>query len=150
MKVFFDTNVIIEYLIQRDHFDVTKQVIDKLINADHILCISAGGFYTIIYIIDKYLNKELRIEKATRIAFLRNMARGILKNYHVAEHDNESLLRSINDLRFTDLEDSCQLQAAITAGCQCLLTFNVKDFPSFDNQIKVLTPEQFLDEYLKN
>ena len=149
MKVFFDTNVIIEYLIKRDHFDATKQVIDKLINGSHVLCMSAGGFYTILYIIDKYLNKELRIEKATRVAFLRNMARGILKDYHIEGHDNESLLQGINDLRFSDLEDSCQLQAAKSSNCQYLLTFNVKDFPAADPQIKILTPERFLDEWFQ-
>lgn len=149
MKVFFDTNVIIEYLIQRTRLDAAKLSIDKLVDGGHSLHMSAGGFYTILYIIDKYLNKELHIEKETRVAFLRNMARGLLKDYHVVGHDNESLLQGINDLRFGDLEDSCQLQAAITSGCQYLLTFNVKDYPSADNQIIIVTPEQFLDEYLQ-
>lgn len=150
MKVFFDTNIIIEYLIQRERLDVVKQVINKLIDGGHGLYMSVGGFYTILYVIDKYLNKELHIEKKTRVAFLRNMAKGLLKEYHVAEHGNESLLRSINDLRFSDLEDSCQLQAAVSAGCQCLLTFNTKDYPITDSQIEVLTPKQFLFENLKS
>ncbi len=37
MRVFFDTNVIIEYLIQRKHFDAAKRAIDKLIDGDHAL-----------------------------------------------------------------------------------------------------------------
>lgn len=149
MKVFFDTNVVIEYLIQRNRFDAAKQAIDRLINSGHALYMSAGGFYTILYIVDKYLNKELHIEKETRVAFLRNMARGLLKDYQVACHNNESLMQSINDMRFADLEDSCQLQAAISSGCQCLLTFNVKDYPTSESQMEILTPEQFLEKYLR-
>ena len=145
MRVFFDTNVVIEYLIQRERLDVVKRVVNQLHDGSHVLYMSVGGFYTILYVIDKYLNKELHIEKKTRVAFLRNMAQELLTEYHVAEHDNESLLRSINDLRFTDLEDSCQLQAAVSAGCQYLLTFNSKDYPTTDNLIDVMTPEQFLD-----
>ena len=145
MKVFFDTNVIIEYLMQRERLDAVKRTINQLIAGGHSLYMSVGGFCTILYVVDKYLNKELNIEKKTRVAFLRNMAKGLLKDYHVAEHDNESLLRSINDMRFADLEDSCQLQAAVSAGCQYLLTFNSKDYPNTDNHIEIMTPEQFLD-----
>lgn len=149
MKVFFDTNIILEYMMRREHFDAAKRVIDRLVNDNHDLYMSAGGFYSILFIVDKYLNKELHIEKETRVAFMRNMARGVLKDYCVANNDNESLLHGIDDLRFSDLEDSCQLQAAITAGCQFLLTFNVKDYPSSESRIQVLTPTQFLNNYLQ-
>ena len=149
MKVFLDTNIIIEYLIQRERTNLVKQVVNRLVEGDQALYMSAGGFYTLLYVVDKHLNKELGIEKKTRVAFLRNMAQELLKEYRVAEHDNESLMRSINDLRFADLEDSCQLQAAAAAGCQYLLTFNSKDYPTTDNQIEVMTPQQFLENYLE-
>jgi predicted nucleic acid-binding protein len=145
MKVFFDTNVIIEYLIQRERLNVVERVVNRLNEGSHRLCMSAGSFYTILYVVDKYINKELHIEKKTRVAFLRNLAQGLLKEYHVVEHDNESLLCSINDMRFSDLEDSCQLQAAVSAGCQYLLTFNSKDYPITDDHVEIMTPEQFLD-----
>lgn len=147
MKVFLDTNIIIEYLIQRERTNLVKQVVNRLVEGDHALYMSVGGFYTLLYVIDKHLNKELGIEKKTRVAFLRNMAQELLKEYHIAEHDNESLMRSINDLRFDDLEDSCQLQVAVSSGCQYLLTFNSKDYPTSGNQIEVMTPQQFLDNY---
>ena len=98
------------------------------------------------YVVDKYLNKELHFEKETRIAVLRNMARVLLKDYFVAGHDNESLLRGVDDMRFVDLEDSCQLQAAVSSGCQWLITFNLKDYPA-EKQIEIMTPQQFLNSY---
>jgi predicted nucleic acid-binding protein len=63
----------------------------------------------------------------------------------VAEHDNASLLRGITDENFTDLEDSCQYQLAQRAGCQFLITFNVKDYHiEQDSSIKVLSPEEYI------
>ena len=147
MKIFFDTNVVLEHLIKRERFDTVKQALNRIVGASHELYISAGGFYTILYVVDRFLNKELQLEKEPRIAVLRNMAQGLLNNYRVAGHDNESLLRGVIDLRFDDLEDSCQLQAAVSAGCQYLLTFNVKDYPPAGSQIKVVTPEQFLLDF---
>ena len=150
MKIFFDTNVVIEHLIQRERMDTVKQVLNRIVDGHHEFYMSTGGFYTILYVVDRFLNKEMHLEKENRIAIMRNMAQGLLNNYIIAGHDNESLLRSVNDLRFDDLEDSCQLQAAVSAGCQCLLTFNTKDYPITDSQIEVLTPEQFLFENLKS
>ena len=147
MKVFFDTNVILEYLVQRERLDAAKRVIDRLVDGGHDLFMSVGGFYTILYVVDKYLNKELHVEKETRITVVRNMARVLLNEYHVAEHDNGSLMRGIDDLRFADLEDSCQLQVAVSSGCQFLLSFNSKDYPTTDNRINIMTPQQFLDHY---
>ena len=150
MKVFIDTNVIIEYLVARERLDVAKQVIDRLVDKHADIFMSVGGFYTILYVVDKFIRKELNLPKNLRLDTMRKIARGLLTNYSVAEHDNESLLKSITDLRFTDLEDSCQLQVAIKSGCQYLLTFNTKDYPANDGkQIIVLSPEEFLGTYLK-
>ena len=68
----------------------------------------------------------------------------VLSLLKVAGHDNDSLLRGINDEKFTDLEDSCQHQAAIKAGCDYLISFNVKDYAN-STTLKVMTPKEFLD-----
>ena len=147
MKVFVDTNVVIDYMLQREHSDMAKKVIDRLLDSCEELFISSGSFYTLLYVIDKHLRKEFRMEKTVRLAFVRSVAHGILKDYRVAAHDNETLLRSVDDLRFSDLEDSCQLQAAIVAGCDYLLTFNTGDYPAKAEQKPVvLTPEEFYDD----
>ena len=150
MKVFVDTNVIIEYLIARERVGAAKQVIDWLVENRNDIYMSVGGFYTILYSVDKYIRKELFPPKDLRLNMLRGIARGLLANYRVAEHDNKTLLQAITDLRFSDLEDSCQLQAAIKCGCQILLTFNNKDYPTTDSMpIKVLTPETFIETHIK-
>ena len=42
---------------------------------------------------------------------------------------------------FKDVEDGCQYELAMKAGCTLLLTFNSHDFPSDDiGSVKVMTP----------
>ena len=46
-------------------------------------------------------------------------------------------------------EDSFQYQVAMDGGCDMFITLNIKDFKGVDSSlIKVLTPQQFVEEYL--
>ena len=58
---------------------------------------------------------------------------------------------AVNDQRFSDIEDSYQYQAALSADCDVLLTLNVHDFKyiSSDKEISILTPAEFLDKYCR-
>lgn len=146
MKAFVDTNVILEFVLQRERLPDAKEAITLLLNSGHTMIISAGSVYTSIFLIEKYLRKDLYYEKARRLATLRNIMQQILHMFNVAEHDNESLLRSVRDVSFDDLEDSCQYQVAQKAGCGVLITFNITDYPTGDDApVKVLTPQQFID-----
>ena len=146
MKVFIDTNIILEYLMQREYANAVEIVLDIFRKRAIQVFMSAGGFYSLLYIIDNYLKKELGIGQPERLSALRNIATQVLEDFCVAGQDNQILLQGISDTMFTDLEDSCQYQAALEAGCSLLLTFNITDYPLDSNgPIKVLTPQQYLD-----
>jgi len=145
MKVFIDTNVILEYTMERERAEIVDQLFDTLKSQEHQMMMSVGGFYTMLYVIDKFLKKELHLDKDVRIKMIRSVMQRLLQNFLVAEHDNASLLRGITNEKFTDLEDSCQYQLAQRAGCQFLITFNVKDYHiEQDSSIKVLSPEEYI------
>lgn len=145
MKVFIDTNVILEYTMERERAEIVDKLFDTLKNQEHQMLMSVGGFYTMLYVIDKFLKKEMHLDKDVRIKTLRSVMQRLLQNFVVAEHDNESLLRGISDANYTDLEDSCQYQLAQRVGCQALITFNVSDYRNTQNSpVKVLTPEEYL------
>ena len=77
---------------------------------------------------------------------LRKMMSNILQTVRVAEHDNDSLLRGINNIQFMDVEDGCQYQVAQKVGCELLITFNIADYPTNDDApVQVLTPQQYLE-----
>lgn len=144
MRVFLDTNVILEFFIEREDVRTAAQLFSRLKDEKAELYMSVGSFYTMLFLIDKYLRKELSLTGEVRIATLRSLAVKIVKAISVVEHDNESLLRGVEDIQFKDIEDSCQYQAGVAAGCDCIITYNVKDYPL--PHLPVLSPS----DYLKN
>ena len=151
-KVFFDTNVILEYILQREHWIDAKIVVEWLVKNKVQMMMSVGGFYTMHYLIDKYLRQELGCEKSVRITMLRKLLTNILQTFVVAQHDNASLLQGTGDIRFSDIEDSCQYQLANNSACDMLVTFNLKDYPQTSNNsaVPVINPQQFIDTYICN
>lgn len=145
MKVLVDSNVILEVILQREQVDVAKRSLSLLSVGKHEAYLTVGGFYGMLYTVDNYLRKVMELKKPNRIDALRSIMKQVLNKFQVAEHDHDSLLRSIDDKAFFDLEDSCQYQAALKEGCTLLVTFNKNDFNvSDDAPIKVMTPQEFL------
>ena len=142
MRIFLDTNVILEYFIEREDVQTAAHLFNRLQEENDEMYISAGSFYTMLFLMDKYLKKDLGMKGELRIEALRSLAVKILKNVTVVGHDNEGLLRGVEDKQYKDLEDSCQNQAAIAVGCDYLITYNVKDYP--ESALPVLSPTDFL------
>lgn len=130
MKVLVDTNVILDFVLQREHFVEAKQAIVQEIAAKDTLMMSVGGFYTMLFVVDKYFRKDLQQSRQAAIEQTRDVMRKVLSLFTVAEHDNETLLSGIDDMSYSDIEDSCQYQLALKHGCEKLLTFNASDFPT--------------------
>ena len=132
MKVFLDTNVILDYVLQREHYAEAKQAIVQMLESDDELLMSVGGFYTMVFIVEKYFRKVHHLNMASAQVLTRDVMRKTLNTFQVVEHDSASLLRGIDDQTFSDIEDSCQYQLAIKHGCKRLVTFNAVDFPIKD------------------
>ena len=146
MKVLVDSNVILEVILQREQVDVAKRVLSLLSIGKLEVYLTVGGFYGMLYTVDNYLRKVMELKKSDRVEALRSIMKQVLNKFQVAEHDSDSLLRSIDDMAFYDLEDSCQYHAALKVGCTLLVTFNKSDFNvSDDAPVKVVTPQEFLD-----
>ena len=146
MKVFIDTNVILEYLMQREHFAEAERALDFLQDGGYAMYMSVGGFYTILFIMEKFLKKEMQMEKQERTARLRTMMSQMLESFVVAEHNKDSLLQAVTDNDFTDLEDSCQYQLAEKSGCDILITFNIDDYKGkVSTIVNVVSPSTFMN-----
>ena len=135
MKVLVDTNVILDYILQREHYVEAKQaIIHELVSKNDML-MSVGGFYTMLFVVDKYFRKELHQGRMAATAQTRDVMRKVLSVFNVVDHDNASLLRGLDNETFSDIEDSCQYQLAVKSGCEKLLTFNATDFPVSDDSL---------------
>ena len=59
------------------------------------------------------------------------------------------IIKAILNRDFKDLEDSMQLQTAISHNCDVLLTININDFKqSADKSVELLTPQDFVEQYM--
>lgn len=146
MKVFIDTNIILEYFMHREEYATSERLLMELRQNGIQMFMSVGAFYTILYVVLKYLRKEQELVGEECIRNLRAVMQQILLLFDVAEHDKESLLRGVSDQKYKDLEDSCQCKVAQKVGCDFLLSFNTSDYHVEEHSsIRVLTPQQFLE-----
>jgi hypothetical protein len=82
MKVFIDTNIILEYFMHREKYEVAEKLLKELHNRDAQMFMSVGAFYTIhfmehlvIWIIPNCISLGIptryQREKHTRLHFTR-------------------------------------------------------------------------------
>lgn len=130
-RIFIDTNVIIDVLMQRDGYLSSAKVLALAKKADVSLFVSVLTMANVAYI----LRKSLRGED-----FYREM-RKLSQLLNVADTTNEHFLSAL-ELQEKDFEDALQYYCAISNQCEAIVTRNKKDFTF--SSISVLTPEEFL------
>ena len=131
MKVFIDTNIVLDLLLQRRNFLINAEKIFSLAyKGKIILYFSAVSFVSVTYYLGKHTNKDIK-------AVLEDLCK-IVKILPFDKHIIEKSLYS----NFKDIEDGYQYFTAKENGIPIIVTRNVKDFLVDD--ISVVTPEEFL------
>lgn len=146
MKIFCDTNIIIDFLCRREQANRIEKIL-KFESDKNQYFISVGSFYTITFIIEKYLRKETELSADQRLEKLRKILLSILSDFSLAYLSDNNLRHGVSDSKYINLEDSYQFQAAMASQCDVLLTINKKDFSSDDNLI-VCTPQEYIEKYI--
>lgn len=149
MTIFCDTNIVMEYLQQRQFASQVEQILNKALQNGDQLFLSVGSFYTITYLTERYLKTDQSLTKEIRVSRLRYILNGVLGIFTLTDQFEQSISDGINDLLFDDLEDSYQAHVACDSGCDILLTINEKHFSGFNglHSIKVMTPMSFIETY---
>ncbi len=133
MKVFIDTNLFIDILLDRKPFSKESAMVYKLCeNAmldGYVAPITINNIYYIC-------------RKAKHIGIIKEYLAEISTFFTVALMNSESIKKA-NSLSISDYEDALQYAMAMQNGCEYLITRNVKDFKNVST-VKVLTPEDFL------
>ncbi len=132
MKVFVDTNILLDVLAKRDPFYREAVTIWTLSEEEKINgYISAVSFTNIYYIVRKLHTHETAVRA---LYWLRASFRPVALD--------ERILNQAIDARFRDFEDAVQYYSAIHVGARCLVTRNPSHFPKDD--LPVLSPSEFL------
>lgn len=150
MKIFCDTNIVMEFLLQRQFADQVSRIISNSLENDDELLISFGSFYTITYLTERYLKNDHSLSKVERIERLRLILNSVLDTFRLADQFSSSLNEGVNDQSFDDLEDSYQAHVAEEAECNILLTINDRHFANYSkmSSVKVKTPVDYIREFL--
>lgn len=148
MKVFLDTNVIMEYLCRRANFTVAKEILDAAYLKAYDAYMSSGCFYTLSYLLSRFLKlKDIHEPENTKT--VRDTMKGLLDYVGIVDLSEGAFVQGLEDLTFKDLEDSYQYYCAVENGCDTLVTFNMKHFKGEHNkELILMTPEEFAGKYL--
>lgn len=144
MRVFVDTNVVVEAMLRRKNADIAQRALTKIESDKFTAFISTQSFCTMTYLLEHGL-KEVGIQNPKRLEQLRAMLNTMLDCFKISELSSKDLRKAVNNNSFRDIEDACQYQAAENAKCDVLLTFNISDFKDAKGSVYVMTPEEFVD-----
>lgn len=132
-KVFIDTNVLVDLLLERDPWVNDAAAIFSMADRKEIelLCCSLS-FSTAIYLMQrmKYSRKEI----VTKLAIVKSLCTVTTVDGFVLDRVFQS--------DFPDLEDAMQHYSALAGGAEVIVTRNVKDYTT--TGIPVMTSSEFL------
>ena len=132
MKVFVDTNVLLDVLARREPFFADSARIWSLAERGIIEGqVSVISFNNIYYVVRRAANRKVA-DQALRL----------IRNVFTAVPLSAQILSQAIDAGFSDFEDAIQFHSAVHAGAFCLVTRDTGHFP--EAGLTVLSPAEFL------
>ena len=132
MKVFLDTNVVIDLIISRNPFYKDIAEIVKIAEKKEVkLYTSSLSFVNTFYVASKVNAKGLVIESLKKFRIICDVT--IIDELNI----DKSLLSD-----FEDFEDAVQYNSAFYHDCEYIITRDKKGFKN--SKITVMTPDEFL------
>lgn len=137
MKVFLDTNVIIDYFdSQREHYLPAAILFDLAMKGKLEVVVCAQSFITAFYVLGKCYPKEE----------LYTCMRSLYKLCSVSPVD-ASIIEHALALESVDFEDTVQYLSSDTADADIIITRDERGFNDFP--VQHISAEQFLDQYFQ-
>ena len=131
MRLFFDTNVLLDGLLLREPFaDDAAHLFALVTTGAHTGILSATTATDIFYIARKQVGSEPA----------RSLLRDLLRLFEVAPVDGPVLFAALDLPGFPDVEDAVQPEAARLAGADATVTRNTADFDGC--AVEVINPWQ--------
>ena len=133
MRILVDTDVVMDYLINRDIFSADADTLISLCKDGKIKgCIAAHTVPNIYYILRKSFSSEQRRDFLLRIC----------KILTVINIDSDKLISALRNDDFPDFEDCLQSECAREFGADYIVTRNVGDYEG--SAVPVIEPRELL------
>lgn len=136
-KIFIDTNVMLDFLGERQPFYENAAKLATLADKGKLkIVVSPISFATVNYFLAKFETSKIAKEKLRKFKIISDICK-------LDEHTIEKGLNS----SFKDIEDALQYFCAIDADCDIIITRNGKDFK--ESLIPVMTAGEYLSSIRK-
>ncbi|MCD6376065.1 MAG: PIN domain-containing protein [Caldisericaceae bacterium] len=140
MKVLFDTNVILDVLLDREPFsEAAIQLLSMVERSEIIGFVCSTTITTIHYLTAKVLGRQAATQHIC----------SLLSMFEISPV-NRVVLEQALRLNFNDFEDAVLYASAFHTGVEYIVTRNVSDFKQ--SELPVFTPVEFINilDTLKN
>lgn len=132
-KILIDTNVLIDYLLERElFFDDAKEIILSCAEGNTKGCIAAHSIPNMFFILRKDYNSKERREILSNLCSL----------FDVEGIDKDKLLAGLSNEDFSDFEDCLQMECAKSYGADYIVTRNVSDYAT--SEVRAIEPKDYL------
>ena len=137
MRVLVDTNIVLDYLLEREPYaESAKKIVVACKQKKVIGCIAAHTVSNMFFIMRKTYSVEDR----------RTILKDICKLFDVEGIDRLKIIQALDNSDFKDFEDCLQMQCAKSFRADYILTRNLADYR--DSEIACISPEEFCEKYL--
>ena len=134
MKILIDTNVMLDFLTERElFFDDADKIMQMCKKKEIVGFIAAHSIMNAFYILRKEFSAQDR----------REILRDYIKLVTVVGIDGISIDRALQREDFSDVEDCLQDECALACGAGYIVTRNISDYKN--SKIKAIAPSEFLE-----
>ena len=133
MNVLLDTNILIDYLTDREPFcEYSNEIFEMIKNFKISGMIAAHSVTNLWYILRKDYNRQQR----------KQMFMMLFDFFEISAVDKDKLFAAVLNDKFEDFEDCVQVECAFDCGADYIITRNIQDFVY--SKIPPVTPEEFV------
>lgn len=137
MRVFVDTNVVVDFLGKREPFFDAAAIIFEMERMGIIdIVVSSLTIVNCVYILSKTFSKEVMLRKMN----------GFCRLLKISPIDKSVIINALS-LYPNDFEDAVQFESAISYQPDIIITRDRKGYSDF--AIPVMTPDEFVAECKK-
>lgn len=138
MKLFLDTNVVVDIYAQRDPFFSSAWKIIELAERGLVdIVVSSLTIINLAYILRKGYDKDIVIAKM----------RHLVKLCKISKIDGDIIIDAINRQSY-DFEDCVQYLSSVSKKADCIITRDKKGFS--DLGVVYMTADEFLEKCYRN
>lgn len=134
-RILIDTNVLLDYLLEREpFFEDARKVILSCTDGRTKGCLAAHSISNMFFI----LRKDYTVKERREILL------DLCAIFDIEGIDKAKLLSGLANETFSDFEDCLQMECARSYGAEYIVTRNVADYSSSD--IKAILPSEYLQQ----